>query len=94
MRSKINSIKGYNQTQTKTLNFNNKTITDKKKITVTFGSFFQANSSNRNYEKGFIALKTTTKTNSSIKYDVDSSDNSINSFITVNELTSSLKKKE
>lgn len=62
------SIKGKNRKQTKTLNSQNKTITDKKEITDTFGSFFQSNKSNKNYDKDFLILKNTTKTNSLINY--------------------------
>ena len=35
-----NNIKGYNQSQIKTLNIINKILTDKKEITDVFGSFF------------------------------------------------------
>jgi hypothetical protein len=57
MWSKINSMKGNNRIQTKTINSNNKTITDKKEISDAFGTFFQRNNSNENYNKDFVTLK-------------------------------------
>ena len=93
MWSKINSIKGNNRIQTKTINSNDKTITDKKEIADAFGYFFQSNNSNENYSKDFVTLKTTIEANSPIKFEADNPDDPINSPISIIELNTSLKNK-
>jgi hypothetical protein len=93
MWSKINSMKGNNRTQTKTINFNNKTITNKKEISDAFGTFFQRNNSNENYNEDFVTFKTSAEANSLINFEADDPDNPINSPLTIIELYTSLKKK-
>lgn len=93
MWSKINSMKGNNRTQTKTINFNNKAITNKKEISDAFGTFFQRNNSNENYNKDFVTFKTSAEANSLINFEADDPDNPINSALTIIELYTSLKKK-
>jgi len=93
MWSKINNIKGNNRIQTKTINSNFKTITDKKEISDAFGTFFQRNNSNENYNKDFVTLKTTAEVNSPINFEADNPDNPINSPLTIIELYTSLRKK-
>jgi hypothetical protein len=94
MWSKINSLKDNSRIQTKTINFNNKTITDKKEISETFGTFFQLNNSNQNYSKDFVTLKTTVEANSSINFEADYPDNPINSSLMIIDLCTSQKKKK
>jgi len=86
-------MKGNNRIQTMTINSNNKTISDKKEISDAFGTFFQRNNSNENYNKDFVTLKTTVEVNSPINFEADDPDNPINSPLTIIELYTSLKKK-
>lgn len=90
---KIKSIKGDNKIQTETINSNYKTITDKKEIADAFGSFFQLNNSNENYNKDFIILKTKIKANSPVKFEVNNLHNIINSPFSIIKLNTSLKNK-
>lgn len=90
---KIKSIKGNNRTQTETINSNYKTISNKKEIADAFGSFFQLNNNNENYNKDFVILKTSVEANSPVKFAVDNLDNIINCPFSIIELNTSLENK-